>query len=74
MSAITTEWVAPAPEATATKSEGVFRTTGNWIGRQIAIRRNRPCRQRQGPVPLLSATGRLTRPVFRTGKRARDRR
>lgn len=41
MSAITTEWVASAPEAPATKSEGVFRTVGNWINRQIAVRRNR---------------------------------
>ena len=41
MSAITTEWAVPAPQAPAAKSYGVFRTVGNWIKRQIAVRRNR---------------------------------
>jgi uncharacterized protein YjiS (DUF1127 family) len=41
MSAITAEWVAAAPEASDTKSVGVFRMVANRIKREIAIRRNR---------------------------------
>ncbi len=41
MSAIATEWVAPAPETRAAKAEGVFRMVANRIKRQIAVRRNR---------------------------------
>jgi len=41
MSAITTEWVASAPEARVAKAEGVFRMVANRIKRQIAVRRNR---------------------------------